>query len=149
MKFRETTLKELNFNPLKDMIPDSLFTTAGQQLKIDLGLKKFRHVMIQKVMSISQPVYVVTYNSRYPNVQLPAARVKKLKFTWVAKTKRSGLHTRIKPVKLTPPLRIETAMVRMSSNSIVIFRDMAGEFLRNRKMFTVADNKIDKQIDLI
>ena len=145
MKLTEITLKEINLNPLHDMLPDSILMSAGRQLQVDLGLAKFKKVFIQKVLGQSLPIYVITFNSRYPNVTLSATRVKKLKFTWIAKAKRSGLHTRIKPVKLTPPLYLESAMIRMTSNSIIVFRDLAGEYLRQPRMFAYTDKQLDKK----
>jgi hypothetical protein len=147
MKLAEVQTSEYSFNPLSDFGLDEPFKTAGQILQSDLGLERFQRVFIQKVLGIAVPIYVITYNSKYPNVVLSAARVKKLKFAWVGKAKRKGVHTYVKPIKLTPPLYLDSAMIRMTSGSIVFLRDLAGDYLRNPRMFSYTDFKIDRKVN--
>jgi hypothetical protein len=137
-KFTEVETSEFSFNPIHDYTTDRFLMTAGEQLQADLGLTKFNNnVFVQKIMGVALPIYVITYNSRYPTVALSATRVKKLKFTWFGRSKRKGIHTYVKPVKLTPPLYLKSAMVTMTSGSIVVMRDLAGFYLENPKMFSI------------
>jgi hypothetical protein len=147
-KLQEVETSEFSFNPLHDYGLDKPWQSAGQVLMSDLGLEKFgNNVFIQKVLGVGLPIYVITYNSRYPRVGLTATRVKKLKFTWIGKSKRKGIHTYIKPMKLTPPLCLQSAMVTMTSGSLVVQRDIAGEYLRNPKVFGYTDYILDKKIN--
>jgi hypothetical protein len=146
-KFTEVQTDEFSFNPLHDYIPDRFMMTAGEQLIADLGLEKFRYIFVQKVLGYALPIYIITFNSRYPTVSLSATRVKKLKFTWVGKAKKMGIHTYVKPIKLTPPIYLKSAMISMTTGSIVIQRDISGEYLRNPKMFSYTDYKLDKKVN--
>ena len=40
--------------------------TTGQVLKKDLGLSKFKYVLIQKVIELPINVYIITVDSRFP-----------------------------------------------------------------------------------
>jgi len=148
MKFIEVETSSYSFNPIHDYGLDTPFLTAGKILIRDLGLEKFgKNIFIQKVIGSALPIYIITYNSKYPNVALSASKVKKLKFTWIGKIKRKAIHTYVKPVKLTPPLYLDSAMVTMTSGSLVIFRDLAGEYLRNYKMFSYTDTILDHKVN--
>lgn len=150
MKYRlqEVETNEFSFNPIRDFGLDTPLKTAGQTLIDDLGLTKFHNnIFVQKVMGIAQNIFIVTYNSRYPNVALSATRVKKLKFTWLGRSKRKGVHTYIKPAKLTPPLYLKSAMINMTTGSLVIMRDIAGFYLENPKMFAYTDYILDQKVN--
>jgi len=135
MKLIETE-PEFSFNPIHDYTTDEFLMSAGRQLQADLGLSRFgRNVTIQKVIGIGLPIYLITFNSKYPNVNLSAVRVKNIKSTWFGKVKRKAVHTHLKPMKLTPPLQLSTAMMRPVSGSLLLLRDIAGEILRNPKVF--------------
>jgi len=149
MKYRliEVETSEYSFNPVHDFGLDTPFVTAGQTLINDLGLEKFRHVYIQKVMGLAQNIYIITYNSKYPTIDLSATRVKKLKFTWLGRAKRKGVHTYIAPAKLTPPIYLKSSLITMTSGSLVVMRDISGEYLRNPRMFTYTDFILDKKMN--
>ena len=145
--FREVETSQYSFNPIHDYGLDAPLMSAGRVLQDDLGLERFKHIFLQKVIGIALPIYVITYNSKYPNVTLSASRVKKLKFTWIGRAKEKGIHTYVAPAKLTPPLYLESAMVNMVTGSLVIFRDLSGEYLRNPRMFSYRDYILDKKVD--
>jgi len=147
MKLTEVELSQYSYNTLDDLGLTSLFQTKGQILIDDLGLSKFKHLFVQKVMGIAVPIYIITLNSKYPNIELSASRVKKLKFAWLGKAKKKGVHTYVAPIKLTPPLYLDSAMIHMSSGSLVFIRDIAGEYLRQPKMFAYTDYKMNKKVD--
>ena len=136
MKIKEVVTSEYSFNPVHDYVTDKPFMTGGQQLQADLGLSKFKqNVFIQKVIGYALPVYIITYNSRYPGVNLGAIRVKKIKSTSISRIKRKAIHVFSKPIKLTPPLPLQNSMFQPVTGSIIIMRDIAGEYLRNPKVF--------------
>ncbi len=136
MKIKEVETSDYSFNPIHDYTTDKPFMTGGQQLQADIGLSKFkRNVFIQKVIGYALPIYIVTYNSRYPNVNLGATRVRKLKSTWIGKVKRKAIHINLSQIKLTPPIPLASSMIQPVSGSIIIMRDVAGEYLRNPKVF--------------
>jgi len=141
-KFTEVEISDYSFNPIHDYGFDTPFLTAGKILIKDLGLEKFgKNIFVQKILGIGLSIYVITYNSKYPHVTLSASRVKKLKFTWIGRSKRKAIHTYVKPVKLTPPLYLDSAMVTMTSGSLVVFRDISGAYLENPRMFSLRYGK--------
>ncbi len=147
-KFIEVETSEYSFNPVRDLIPDEPFMTGGRQLQIDLGLKNFGdNAFIQKVINSALPIYIITYNSRYPKVHLSALRVKKIKSTWMGKIKRNGVHVHLKNIKLTPPLILNSSLIHMVTGSIVIMRDIAGEYLRQPRVFECVE--INNKLKLV
>jgi len=147
-KFIEVETSEYSFNPVRDLIPDEPFMTGGRQLQIDLGLKNFgKNVYIQKIIGIALPVYIITYNSKYPKVLLPIMKVKQIKSTWPGKIKRKGIHVFAKKIKLTPPIPLISSLVNMTTGSIVIMRDIAGEYLRQPRVFECVE--INNKLKLV
>lgn len=117
---------------ISDLIPTM---SAGEQLKKDLGLSKFTYVWLNKVLGMAQNVYIVTVDSRYPMVYLGRSKLKNLKSTDLVKLKRSGVHTQTKELKLTPAIDITELDSELTSNSLLLIRDISGEYFRNDKMF--------------
>lgn len=141
---------EYNFNPLHSFLTDSPFMTQGEQMQADLGLKNFGdNVFIQKVINSALPIYIITYNSRYPKVHLSALRVKKIKSTWMGKIKRNGVHVHLKNIKLTPPLILNSSLTHMVTGSIVVMRDIAGEFMRQPKVFECVQQDNNNKLKLV
>jgi len=127
---------EFSFNPAHDYITDRLLMTQGEQMQADLGLSKFRdNVFIQKVLGYATPIYVVTFNSRYHRVGLSASKVKKLKSTWLGKVTRKAIHIYLGNAKLTPPLILASSLIHPTTGSLIVMRDIAGEYMRNKKAF--------------
>jgi hypothetical protein len=127
---------EYSINPLHDYFTDKPFMTQGEQLLADIGLEKYGdNVYIQKVLGYSIHIYLITFFSRYPNLNLGVSRVKKIKSTWIGKIKRKGIHVHLGKVKLTPPLVLKHALIQPTTGSIFIIRDISGEWYRDRKVF--------------
>lgn len=137
MELVEVDINDIDFNKLtENLLILNVLETAGQKLQKDLGLGNFRYVTIQKVLSIPMSVYVLTFDSRYPNKYIPYARVKKARFTWISKIARKGMGYDNNEVKLTPPLQIKSSSIRPTTGSLFVFRDLAGYYLQNKKIFT-------------
>ncbi len=104
-------------------------------LKNALGLNKFNFVWIQKVMGISIPIFLVTIDSRYPKIYLSMNSVKKSKTAIINTIKKSVFSLNIKEIKLTPPVLINNTSFNIGSNTLVIVRDVAGDYFHNSKIF--------------
>jgi hypothetical protein len=104
-------------------------------LKSALKLDKFKYVWIQKIIGIAQPIYLITIDSRYPNVYLSFKSVKNSKTAVLTTLERSGLTFLNKKVKMTPPIQLEQSHFALSSRDIIILRDIAGDYFSNPKMF--------------
>lgn len=118
----------LNLLPIKDYRP-------GQQLKIDLGLANFQNVVIQKAINFPIPLYVVTYNSRYPERAIFYSKVKAIKTSFLAKLRQYGNQSKFKMLKLTPPVDLNYFNKTLRSNFYIYCRDLCGENFRDKKMF--------------
>lgn len=111
--------------------------TKGAILKDKLGLGKFKFVLMQRMLGVSQPIFVISFDSRFPNVLLSMSKIKKLKFTWMGKIRASFDYENVtkNKAKFTPPLRIEVSDVLPKGNAIILLQDLAGEHYRRPQMF--------------
>ena len=121
--------------PIKDYRP-------GQQLKIDLGLANFQNVVIQKAINFPIPLYVVTYNSRYPERAIFYSKVKSIKTSFLAKLRQYGNQSKFKTIKLTPPVDLNYFNKTLRTNCYVYCRDMCGEQFRDKNMFQVMNESL-------
>jgi hypothetical protein len=120
---------------------------TGKALKTALGLDKIRYVYIQKIMGIPLLAFVVTVDSRFPEVYLPIARVKNSKVTTISKVKTAGFENFImQNYFFTPPVIIEDTNPIMNSGTLVIRRDIGAEYLLNKKMFEDVKNKLKFEV---
>ncbi len=119
-----------------------IFRSKGEKLKHELGLGKFKYVLIQRALGISLPIFVISFDSRFPKVLLSISKIRNLKFTWLGRLKSSFDYDDVQKNKLkfTPPLRIETADVLPRSNAVVLLQDLAGEHYRQPRMFEYIEN---------
>ena len=116
----------------------SILDTAGIKFQKQIGLGKIKYVFIQKVLGIALPIYVLTYNSRYPTINMGSARVKKLKSSGIFRLKKFVTGVERKQIRLTPPILLHLSSVNLVSGSLIFFRDVAGEMLMKRKMIEIA-----------
>jgi len=130
----------LDLLPIKDYRP-------GQQLKIDLGLANFQNVVIQKAINFPIPLYVVTYNSRYPERAIFYSKVKSIKTSFLAKLRQYGNQSKFKTIKLTPPVDLNYFNKTLRTNVIIYARDMCGEQFRDKNMFQVINESIVEMED--
>lgn len=116
--------------------------TSGKKLKQDLGLSKFKYAIIQKMIELPLDVLIITIDSRFPNVYIPTTRIHKLKFASLQRLKIVGKNIRSKVLRSTIPQKLEDYARNISSNTIILLRDLAGEYYLNKKMYEQNISKI-------
>jgi hypothetical protein len=118
------------------LLPDPNDYRPGLHLKKDLGLELFQNVVIQKAINFPIPLYMVTYNSRYPERAIFYSKVKAIKTSFLTKLKQYGIDNKFKQVRLTPPIDLNYFNnARPRSGAYFYIRDMAGEQFRDKNMF--------------
>ena len=121
--------------------------TQGEQLKLDLGLGNFQYVVIQQILPAPCQMLVVTYDSRRPFAYIAPVKVRKISSNKIIKIKKNGRAYLTKPMRLTPPTAIAQFGRRLNSGTIVIVRDLAGEYLHSKKALKMSESK--EKIDFI
>jgi hypothetical protein len=116
--------------------------TTGERLKRDLGLANFPYVMIQKVLDVPIPIYIITIDSRRPTIYLSPFKVRSADSSKIKKVKQSGFSFQMKTFKATSPMPIERSNPLVSTDTIIIFRDLAGEYLIDIKKY----NKMNESL---
>ena len=101
--------------------------TSGQKLKLELGLEELKWVWIRKVINISIPFYIIVYDSRFPRVLLPIAKLRKIGGLVVGRVKRQHSQE-LSGFVLTPPKLLDQYDKIIPSKSVIISYDMAGEY---------------------
>lgn len=116
--------------------------TTGEALKKELGLSKFTFVTIQKILGLAIPTFIITVDSRHPSTYIPYSRLIKLKFATLkkvisSKPKSTLSDPRIITAKftMTPPMELENYDRIIPTRSLILFRDLAGFWYRNAKMY--------------
>ena len=117
---------------VKDLI---LKKSKGRQLKTDLGLDKFKYAYIQKIIDMAQDVYIVTVDSRYPNVFFGRSKLNKVDNVSVLKTKMTPFGYSFKDYKLTPGILLDDFKGNISSNAMIIRQDLTGDYFMNDSMY--------------
>ena len=108
--------------------------TKGELLKRELGLENIESVVIQKVLGIAQSVYVVTYDSRRPTLFISNSKLRKLKSSKLKFLYQYGIGFDTESVTLSPAFDILYKSVVLTSNTIIIQRDLAGELYYDRDL---------------
>ena len=103
-------------------------TPSGTRLKDVLGLTGFKYVWVRKILNMPMPIYVVIYNSRYPDIFIPLSKIKKLKAFSIERLRRKGGEEYMKDFVYTQPVKIEQYNKKISARSIFIKYDFAGEY---------------------
>ena len=114
----------------------------GFTIKTALGLEDFKYIWIEKVINSPIDIFILTIDSRHPNVFLSMSRVKKTKGT-VLRNLQPSLDN--KAFKTTPPIELEDSVYSLKSNSLFIIRDIAGDYWRDPTMFDKSYPKIKKK----
>lgn len=115
--------------------------TKGLVLKQKLGLDNFENCMIQKIINFPIPFFIITIDSKYPNKYMTYSRLKSIDSTKLIKLKyrpdtllQNMDFSEVK-LKLTPPLNIDEFNASIITGSILMIRDLAGEYYRRDNMF--------------
>ena len=115
--------------------------TSGNKLKRDLKLDNIKYVYIQKIVNIGIPCYVVTYNSRYPNVWISVSKLINLKSSkilqaFITRDDTKSVDTKFvfNNFRLFPPQLLISYERSIPSRSMIIIRDIAGEQFGNFKL---------------
>ena len=114
-------------------LPIKIF--PGKQLKKDLGLENFRSVVIRKIINVPVHIFLVFFNSRFPNTFIPLSKIKELETFTVNRLFREGYTYTTEPFRMTPPMRLDNIATRLPSNSIIIKVDITGEYYANKKLY--------------
>ena len=107
----------------------------GKKLKEDLGLGNFRSVVIRKIINVPLHIFLVYFNSRFPNTYIPIARIKTLETMTVKRLMRQGGDYQEVDFRMTPPMDILHLTGKLPSNSIIIKIDITGEYFANKKLY--------------
>ena len=142
-----TTLKIANTLATKavDALGLEPIITRGEILKRDLGLESFDYTYIQKILGISPSIYIVTYDTRYPNRYIPRSRLMNLqssKFTRLKTVHKDEFE--FSELKLSPPFDLDQVSPHISSSSVFLLRDIAGEYFRTDKLTQEINESISK-----
>ena len=127
--------------------------TRGEALKKSLGLQKFTYITIQKVINAAIPIFVLTMDSRHPTVYISYSKILKIKSMTIQKilafhpnTLTSDADFKVKKVKMTPPMDLESFDRIIPQRSIIFCRDLSGEWYKNRSLY---ENKTDYDVRFI
>lgn len=121
-------------NSIVDIANNFFNASSGKKLKKSLGLINYPYVMIQKIIGAPVSIFVATYDSRRPTIYLSPVRIKNSDSCSIFKVDKAGILLNLQNYKMTPPLPIEYSNIRVGSNTIIILRDLAGEYLKNRNL---------------
>lgn len=116
--------------------------TAGEELKSQLGLDKFQNIYIQKVINSSLPVYIITVDSRRPTLHLTNSKLKSVQSTYLRRYLDRGGSVTLNDFKLSPSFDLESYTGIIPSRSIIIFRDLGGEYRRNPMFYNESTSPI-------
>ncbi len=119
---------------------------SGELLKRDLGLNQIDHVYIQKILGIALSIYVVSYNSRYPNLNIPRSKLKSIRTMTIDKVRSIPSEFLFTPYKLSPPIELDVFIARIPSNSIIITQDICGDRFQNKSLFESTIKINDEEI---
>lgn len=119
---------------------------TGTHIKKDLGLENYPYVYIQKILNGSIPIFIVTFDSRRPNIYLSPIKVRKIDTSQVKKIKKYGKQFIFKDYKMTLPILIEDSNIIVSSGNMFIIRDIAGEYYKGSKRPKINESRNDKFI---
>lgn len=114
---------------------------TGEKVIKGLGLLKFQYIYIQKMIDVPINIFIITVDSRFPGVIIPYNRLKSLKSASLSKMKVfSDVIIQKKP-KLTPPVDLKIFGGDIPTNSVILFRDLAGEHYMNKNLYKEESKK--------
>ena len=95
----------------------------GKELKSHFNLGMFPKVYIQRILSSTVPMYIITFNSRYKTQHIPRKLLQFNKSSMVYRFKAD----QAKFIRLSPPVMIEEFKNSLGPNAFIFIRDLGGE----------------------
>jgi hypothetical protein len=129
----------MDIKPILSSLLDN--KTTGEILKKDMHLTKIKCVWIQRILSVPYPIYILSYDSRFPGVYLPRLRLKASKTQSIQFTSFDGKQFVFKDMKTTPPTQIENFNGYIGDRAIIVKNDLIGNRLINKQVFESVNKK--------
>lgn len=98
--------------------------TTGQQIKQDLGLSKYKHVYIRRMLGRSPRMYHIFVDTYLPKYRITPTEVKTYETCQILGSTSKGL----KRIKFTIPQLLEDFDEKIGSRDLFIVFDAAGEY---------------------
>jgi len=114
---------------IQDLMPGKVH--SGKQLKRLLGLDDFNYVWVRKILNVSIPIYIIVYNSRFPDLYLPIKKILTLKAFSMYRTKKI-VGQELQKFIISLPTLLENYNKKILSGSIIISYDIAGEYFQTK-----------------
>lgn len=108
--------------------------TSGEKLIIELGLEKFNNIYIEKSISFTPAIFIITVDSRHDGRPITTSMVRKVDTSVIYKV-LSGFKTEIEKLKFTPLIPLRDYDGTLHTRSIILFRDLAGEFMQKDSLY--------------
>lgn len=110
---------------------------TSEELKTHLNIV-YPKTYIQKSLGLAKNIYLVTFDSRYPEKSIPLRLFKNSLSSQVYKSTTNLLEP-ISNLKFTYPVLIENYINDIIENSYIVVRDLGGEmFLKNRNLIPLS-----------
>lgn len=123
--------KKYLINKIKDLI----FGKSGKGLKAWLGISKFNQSYIQRVINSPINIFIITVDSKYPERFITYSRLKNSKVNDMVKVKANWKEKGFDDLRLTPPILLEEFKDIIPANSLLIRRDLCGEYYMNDELY--------------
>lgn len=124
-------------------IKSIILNKTGAQIKSELGIPQHFTVVIQRIINQPNLIYLLTYNSRVPTMDLTTSRLKQNKAMQLKRPKKSLFGISLGVMKLTPAVDIDYVKPSITSQSLFILYDMAGEYMRDKSIKENTKNKLN------
>lgn len=124
-------------------IKSIILNKTGAQIKSELGIPQHFTVVIQRIINQPNLIYLLTYNSRVPTIDLTTGRLRKNKALQLKRPKKSLFGMSLNTMKLTPAVDLDYVKPSITSQSLFILYDMAGEYMRDKSIKENIKNKLN------
>jgi len=124
-------------------IKSIILNKTGAQIKNELGIPQHFTVVIQRIINQPNLIYLLTYNSRVPTMDLTTSRLKQNKAMQLKRPKKSLFGMSLSGMKLTPAVDIDYVKPSITSQSLFILYDMVGEYMRDKSIKENTKNRLN------
>ena len=101
-----------------------LFPEKEESVRSKLNLQQFKKVYIQKAYGLGISLYVVTFNSRFPTIEIPISKMKETNISKVIKMKGR----KKTELRFSIPIELDYYTLQIPNNAIIVYRDMGARF---------------------